>query len=345
MSNTEEIISTAWAALQPGQQIVKHQINRGTLGPHECEIDVLYCGVCGGDINLYEGNWPFGAFPEPQISGHEIVGKVVKTGTDVQNCNIGDMVGVGWQKASCQNCEWCGKGQENMCPGNTGTCIMGAQGGFADTWKGDSRFCFQIPDGLPPQYVGPLMCGGLTVFSPIKKWSSPGNQIGVLGIGGLGHMAIKFAKAKGCTVTAFSRNDTKKEIAMSIGADKYVNTSNIDELKMIERTIDVLIVTIDTYPKDWMPYLDAMRPTGVIVLIGGITNNLSDIPVAPMIMKSLVIAGTTIGGSSDMKEMLQFVADHPDCRPIVELKPMENLNEAIQQVKSSNVRFRMVVQN
>lgn len=344
MSKGSDIICTAWAALEPGQQLVKHQINRGSLGPNDCEIDVVNCGICGGDIHLNDGDWPFGAFPKPQISGHEIVGKVVKIGSEVKNCDVGDMVAVGFQKASCQNCEWCNNGEENVCPEKVDTCINGAEGGFADKWVGDSRLCFQIPEGLPQKYVGPLMCGGITVFSPIKKWAKPGNRVGVIGIGGLGHMAIKFAKAKGHKVTAFSRNDTKKESCFSLGADIYVNTSNADELKIAERTIDVLIVTIDA-SVDWTPYINAMRPNGVFVFIGGITNSLSDIPVATLILKKLAIVGTTIGGSTDMKEMLQFVADHPECRPLVEVMSMENINEAIKKVKSANVRFRMVVEN
>ena len=130
-------------------------------------------------------------------------------GSDVTNVKVGDNVGVGWQRISCHNCEWCNKGQENLCAQNMGTCTLGAQGGFSDKWAGDSKFCFKIPDGLPLKYVGPLMCGGITVFSPMKRFVEPGMNVGVLGIGGLGHMAIKFAKAKGCRVTAFSRSDSK----------------------------------------------------------------------------------------------------------------------------------------
>ena len=134
---------------------------------------------------------------------------MVNVGTDVKTFAVGNLVGVGWQKASCQNCEWCEKGEENMCAGNIGTCTVGAQGGFSNKWCGDSRFCFKVPEGLPLKYVGPLMCGGITVFSPLKRWAKPGHHVGVLGIGGLGHMAIKFAKAKECGVTAFSRSDSK----------------------------------------------------------------------------------------------------------------------------------------
>ena len=345
MSNEGKISCTGWAALEPGKSLEKHKFNRDTLGPYECELDVVFCGICGGDINLNDGNWNFGAFPNnPQISGHEIVGKVVKIGSEVTNVSVGDMVGVGWQKASCQNCEWCEVGEENMCAGNTGTCIGGAIGGFADKWSGDSRFCFQIPEGLPPKFVGPLMCGGVTVYSPIKKWATAGKRVGVLGIGGLGHMAIKFATAKGCGVTAFSRNDEKRETTLAMGADTYINTSKADEINSAERTIDVLIITIDA-SVDWTPYLNAMRPNGAFVFIGGITNKLSEIPIASLIMKNLVISGTTIGGSKNIKEMLDFVAEHPACRPIVETTPMQNINEAIERVKSGNVRFRMVVEN
>ena len=137
------------------------------------------------------------------------MGKVVQIGKNVKNCAIGDIVGVGWQKESCHNCEWCEKGEENLCSQNKGTCTLGSQGGFSNKWCGDSEFCFKVPEGLPLKFVGPLMCGGITVFSPLKRWAKPGHNVGVIGIGGLGHMAIKFAKAKGCKVTAFSRSNAK----------------------------------------------------------------------------------------------------------------------------------------
>ena len=130
-------------------------------------------------------------------------------GENVKNIKIGDIVGVGWQAVSCHDCEWCSIGEENLCEKNSGTCTLGAQGGFSNKWCGDSRFCFKIPEGLPLKFVGPLMCGGITVFSPLKRWANKGQHVGVLGIGGLGHMAIKFAKAKGCHVTAFSRGNAK----------------------------------------------------------------------------------------------------------------------------------------
>jgi uncharacterized zinc-type alcohol dehydrogenase-like protein len=284
------------------------------------------------------------AFPKPQISGHEIVGNVVRVGSDVTNVKIGDNVGVGWQRISCHNCEWCNKGQENLCAQNMGTCTLGAQGGFSDKWAGDSKFCFKIPDGLPLKYVGPLMCGGITVFSPMKRFVEPGMNVGVLGIGGLGHMAIKFAKAKGCRVTAFSRSDSKREDTLKIGADIYVNTSSPDELKAAENTLDYLIITINA-AVDWDPYMAAMRPNGAIAFVGAIPKPI-EIPVFGILMKNLIIAGSNIGGSENMKEMLQFAADHAEtCMPMVETMPMEKINEALERVENNDVRFRMVVEN
>jgi len=341
----EDVKSTGWAALEPGQKLVKHDFNRGPLGPNECELDVISCGICHSDIHLNGGEWgPMSAFPEPQISGHEIVGKVVRLGEKAKNIKVGDTVGVGWQRLSCHNCEWCNKGEENLCAGNKGTCTMGAQGGFADKWTGDSQFCFKVPEGLPLKFVGPLMCGGITVFSPFKKFAKSGQSVGVIGIGGLGHMAIKFAKAKGCRVTAFSRSNAKRDATIKIGADVYVNTSNSDELKEVENTLDYLIVTINA-SVDWTPYFSAMRPNGVVAFVGAITDKPLEIPIMTLLPKNLVVCGSNIGGSENMKEMLQFVADHPECQPLVETMPMEKINEAMDKVKNNEVRFRMVVEN
>lgn len=345
MSTKGNIDCTGWAALQPGKTLVKHDFSRGPLGPNDCEIDVLCCGVCHSDLHLNDGDFgPMSAFPKPQISGHEIVGKVVQTGKNVKNCAIGDIVGVGWQKEACHNCEWCKKGEENLCSKNKGTCTLGAEGGFSNKWCGDSEFCFKVPEGLPLKFVGPLMCGGITVFSPLKRWAKPGDSTGVIGIGGLGHMAIKFAKAKGCKVTAFSRSNAKREPTLAMGADVYVNTSDPEELKSVENTLDYLVITINA-SVDWTPYLAAMRPNGAVAFVGAIADKPLEFPCFSLLMKNQVIAGSNIGGSTNMKEMLQFVADNPECQPLIETMPMEKINEAIEKVRNNQVRFRMVLEN
>lgn len=188
------------------------------------------------------------------------------------------------------------------------------------------------------------MCGGITVFSPLKRWANKGQHVGVLGIGGLGHMAIKFAKAKGCHVTAFSRGNAKREATMALGADVYVDTSNPDELKMTEKSLDCLIITINA-SVDWTPYISAMRPNGAITFVGAVGDKPLEFPCFSLLTKNLVIAGSNIGGSKNIREMLQFVADHPECQPLVETMPMEKINEAIDKVEANAVRFRMVVEN
>lgn len=187
------------------------------------------------------------------------------------------------------------------------------------------------------------MCGGITVFSPLKRFTKAGQHVGVLGIGGLGHMAIKLAKARGCKVTAFSRSDSKREDTLKLGADVYVNTSNPDEMKKVEYTLDCLIVTINA-AVDWIPYLAAMRPNGAFVVVGAIPQPL-EFHAFSLLMKNQIIAGSNIGGSENIKEMLQFVADHPECQPLIETMPMEKINDAMEKVRNNQLRFRMVVEN
>jgi len=334
-----------WAAMEAGphQKLVKHSFTRGPLKDTDCDIDVICCGICHSDIHLNNGDWgPFSVFP--QVAGHEFVGKVTNVGKSA-SVSIGDIVAVGWQGASCQDCEWCGKLDENLCAGNTPVAAAGNKGGFADKWRGDSRFTYIVPDGLEPKFVGPLLCGGITMWSPLVKHSSEGERVGILGIGGLGHMGIKFAKALGRKVTAFSRSDAKKEATLAMGADVYVNSSDEEQVKAQANTVDCLIVTINS-SVDWTPYVTMLRPNGKLLFVGAITDAPISVPIfGPLIMKQISFVGSCIGGSQSTREMLQFVADHPEAAPIVEVMPFSQINEAVQKVVDATARFRMVVEN
>uniref|UniRef100_A0A7S0R4K1 Enoyl reductase (ER) domain-containing protein n=1 Tax=Pyramimonas obovata TaxID=1411642 RepID=A0A7S0R4K1_9CHLO len=320
------------------------------LGAADVEIDVTHCGICHSDVSLADGEWgPFSVFP--QICGHEAVGTVAKVGSAVTHLKPGMRVGVGWQRASCMSCQYCKIGEGECCidkaSGCVPTCAGGGKGGFAKKLFVMAEYAIEIPEKLASEDVGPLFCGGITVYKPLAKYAKPGMRVGVVGIGGLGHMAVLFAKAMGCSVTAYSTSKAKEELAKQLGADQYVVST--DEAAMAagaeDPAIDVMIVTINQTSdpsKDWATYASHLKMKGAMVFVGAVLNPVPITMFGPPILKDLVFAGSHIGGPKEIKEMLQVAADK-GVKPMVEVLPFDQINTALDKVRDNSCRFRMVL--
>jgi uncharacterized zinc-type alcohol dehydrogenase-like protein len=278
----------------------------------------------------------------PFVPGHEIVGNVSALGGKVTALKEGDRVGIGWQARSCRECEWCIRGEENLCPEILQSATWTPYGGFASAIVVDSRFAFPLPDNLEPENVGPLMCGGITVYSPMRDHDiRPSMKVGVVGIGGLGHMALQFASAFGCEVTAFSSTPAKEEEARALGATNFINSSDTAQLQNAARSLDFILSV--GHDLDWNAYLSTLRPNGKLCIIG-IPAKPINIEPLQLIFGKMSVCGSVIGGRSAIREMLEFAAQH-DIKAMTEVMPMSEVNEAIAKLKDNNVRYRIVLKN
>jgi len=330
----------AFAAMNKGEELQNFNYEAKTLEPLEVEVKITHCGICHSDVHLIDDDWGFSVFP--LVPGHEVVGIVSNVGNDVNRIKVGDRVGVGWQSGSCHECEWCDKGEENMCDKAQPTCV-GRYGGFADSIITDSRFTFLIPDALESENAAPLLCGGITVYSPMKIFGLQAHhKVGVIGIGGLGHLAIQFASAMGCEVTAFSTSPEKESEAKQFGAHNFVVSTNETQMEKAVNSMDLIISTASA-SINWTQYVNILRKNGKISIVGASPGNL-DVPAVMLLMGQKSIGGSGIGGNPLMREMLEFAARH-NIKAKTEVMPMVNVNDAIQKVRDYKARYRMVLEN
>ena len=232
---------------------------------NDVEVKISHCGICASDIHLINNDW--GNSRYPFIPGHEIVGTVTAVGARVVARSVGERVGIGWQADSCGICEWCRRGEEQMCPKGQPTCV-GRNGGYANAVRVNWRFAVPIPEALASEQVAPLLCAGITVYSPLRNHEvRPSSRVGVIGIGGLGHIALQFAKAFGADVTAFSSSKDKEEEAKKLGANHFVNTRDTGALKKVAGSFDLLLTAVNA-DQDWPGYVNALRPKGSLVFVG-----------------------------------------------------------------------------
>lgn len=306
---------------------------------HEVLIKVSHCGICHSDIHLVDNDWRSSQYP--LVPGHEVVGKVIAKGDAVEHLEVGDRVGVGWQSGSCMQCEWCVNGQENLCAASQATCV-GRHGGFADHILSDARFAFALPAGLASQDAAPLLCGGITVYSPLRRYDvRPWHKVAVLGIGGLGHLALQFAHAMGCEVTALSSSPDKAAHAKALGADHFVHTRAEGALKALRSRFDFILVTA-TADLDWKPYVRALRPNGRLCFVTGEHSALG-VPLSMLLDGQKSISGSIIGGRAMMAEMLEFAARHR-IHAQTECMPLSEVNGALEKVRKNQARYRMVLE-
>jgi alcohol/geraniol dehydrogenase (NADP+) len=328
------------AAHAAGAELLPYHFDPGKLGPHEVEIAISHCGICHSDLHLISNDWGISHYPF--IPGHEIIGKVSAFGEAVTAHTLGSRVGLGWQSNSCGECEWCTRGMENLCAAAESTCVH-RNGGYADRVRANSRFVFPIPDALQSENTAPLLCGGITVYNPLRIHKvNPSSRVGVIGIGGLGHLAIQFARVFGAEVTAFSTSAAKEEEARTLGAHRFVNSRESKALKETSGTLDLIISTVNA-DQDWGVYIQALRPTGTLCFVG-----VPPSPVAihafPLISGLRSISGSPIGSPHRIKEMLDVAARH-GVKAQTESFPMAKANEAIEKVKKNKVRYRAVLSN
>jgi uncharacterized zinc-type alcohol dehydrogenase-like protein len=293
--------------------------------------------VCHSDIHVIDGD--FGAVSLPIIPGHEIIGTVRAMYDNVTGLAIGQRVGIGWQAGSCLHCEWCIQGFEQLCADASDTCVN-RPGGYANAIQVDARFVHPIPDPIESIYAAPLLCAGVTVYSPLRT-IQPSSRVGVIGIGGLGHLALQFANKMGCDVTALSTSPDKEAEARTFGAGNFIATLNESQMRAARGTLDVLISTVNVDLK-WSDYMRLLRPNGRLIFVGASPGKL-DVRIGPLTSYQYVISGSSIGGRSVMREMLAFAARH-DIRPQIEVMPMTQVNEALERVRSNKARYRVVLE-
>lgn len=323
-----------------GAHLLPYKFDPGELKANEVEIKISHCGVCHSDVYLIDNDWGLSKYPF--IPGHEIVGTVVAIGDAVKNLTVGERVGVGWQADSCGICEWCRQGDEHLCALSQPTCV-GRNGGFADKVRVNSRFAIPLPRVLESENAAPLLCGGITVYSPLRNHGvRPSSRVGVIGIGGLGHLGIQFAKAFGSEVTAFSTTKDKESQAKELGAHHFVNTRDTGALKKVAGSFDMLLSTVGA-DQDWSAYVGALRPKGVLCVVGAPPSPLS-LQAFPLIGGQKAISGSPTGSPRDLYEMLDVAARH-NIKAVTERFAMSKANDAVAKVKKNQVRYRAVLAN
>jgi uncharacterized zinc-type alcohol dehydrogenase-like protein len=327
----------AWVATQKSAPFVKKSLDRAPLGPEEVEVAVEHCGVCHSDLSMWNNEWGMASYPG--VFGHEVVGRVTEMGPMAKGLKVGQRVGVGWNASSCMHCRQCMSGDQHLCFRAQPT-IAGHLGGFASSVRAHWAWTIPLPDGLDVPNAGPLLCGGITVFNPIAMHATPKSRVGVVGIGGLGHMALKFAAAYGCDVTAFTSSESKFDEARSLGAAHVVSSRDSGAIKKLAGSLDLLLVTVNV-PMDWDALLGTLAPNGRMHVVGAV---LEPIPVQvfPMIMRQASVGGSPTGSPVDLADMLAFAARHK-VAPQTEHFPMSKINDAFAHVAAGKARYRVVL--
>ncbi|KAJ1983957.1 hypothetical protein H4R33_004556 [Dimargaris cristalligena] len=349
-TSSESRMISGYAAMGKDQPLVPWQYKPRPLGPNDIEIKIDHCGVCGSDIHTIDSGW--GPTQYPVIVGHEIIGRVVAKGAEVQGHAVGDLVGVGAQAFACQkpDCKNCQRGHDAHCPHSVFTYNKPypdgelSQGGYADAVRVDANYAFNIPAAIDPREAAPLMCAGTTVFTPMLHYKmKAGDRVGVVGIGGLGHLAVQFAKALGAHVTSFTSSEAKREECFKLGATQVVNLRDAEQSKAATQSLDYLIVTSNSPHTDWAQLISFMDVYGLIVLLAIPETELKLKPFS-FLANNVGIAGSLIGGIKEVRATLDFAAKH-NVRPWIETLPMDQCNEGIQRVRDGKVRYRVVLSN
>jgi uncharacterized zinc-type alcohol dehydrogenase-like protein len=337
----------AWGAPAAGQPLVPMTIERREPGPHDVEIEILFCGVCHSDIHQARDEWSGGLFP--MVPGHEIVGRVARVGGEVTRHKVGDLVGVGCMVDSCRECHPCKDGVEQFCDqGNAATYnstemdrTTPTQGGYSTRVVVDEHFVLRIPAGLDPAGAAPLLCAGITTYSPLRQWGvKAGSRVGVVGLGGLGHMAVKLAASMGAHVTVLSTSADKAADARRLGASDFVVTKDPAAMAALAGKLDLLVDTVSAQ-HDYNAYLTLLRPRGAMALVGA-PPEPTPLAAFSLIMGGKHLAGSLIGGIAETQEMLDHCAKHGIVSDI-EIIPVQKINEAYERVMRSDVRYRFVI--
>lgn len=330
---------TAYAALKPQEKLQLWEYEPAPLEENQIEIKVTHNGLCHTDIHMRDNDWGVSQFP--LVAGHEVVGEVTDVGNKVTNLKPGDRVGCGWIRNSCRTCDYCLSGEENICrQGYTGL-IVGNHGGFADKLRINADFVYKIPEQLDSASAAPLLCAGITVYTPLRTYiKHPATRVGIIGIGGLGHLAIKFAKAMGAEVTAFSSSPSKEAEAKEFGAHHFVKWGTAEEMKYLTNSLDLLLTT-SSAELDWDLAFSLLANNGVLCFLGIPVSSIN-VPLIPLIFGQKSIAGSVVGGRKFMQEMLEFAALN-QITPMIETMPLGEINQAMDKVGANKARYRIVL--
>lgn len=337
----------AYAAHEVGKLLEPFEFERRSLRPTDVALKISYAGICHSDIHTVRGEW--GKVITPCVPGHEIVGVVTEVGNSVEKFSPGDLIGVGVFVDSCRNCENCKRGMGNYCfEGMTGTYSSVerdgqtiAQGGYSNFFVIDQDYAVHIPDNLDLAGVAPLMCAGITLYSPLRHWGAgPGKKVGVIGLGGLGHMGVKFASAMGAEVTVFSHSPSKEDDARQMGADHFIVTKDPRVFKELENSFDLILNTVSA-EIDLDPYLKTLRLDGTLVVIG-LPGKPYAINAGTLLEKRRSLAGSMIGGYPELQEMIDFCGDHNIVSEVEVIEP-SYINTAYDRTVASDVKYRFVI--
>lgn len=339
--------SKAYAVQTATSQLAPWHFERRAVGPHDVLIEIKYCGVCHTDIHLSRNDWGLSVYP--MVPGHEIVGVVTRVGNHVTNYREGDRVGVGCMVDSCRVCDNCNEGQQQYCL-NGATFTYGfpeketggiTYGGYSNQIVVNEDFVLRVPDNLPMEKIAPLLCAGITTYSPLRRWKiGEGHKIGIVGLGGLGHMAIKFAVAMGADVTVLSTSPQKREDAKKLGAHHFINTGDEEQAKKQAFAFDYIIDTVAT-KHDHNFYIQLLKTKGTLICLG-IPPEPIEIAAIPFTFQGKEVAGSLIGGIAETQEMLDYCAAH-NITADVELIAMKDINEAYERIEKKDVKYRFVI--
>lgn len=331
-------VVNAYAAMQPGSALGPFTYELGDLSPEQVDIQVESCGICHSDLSMLQNDWGNAKFP--LVPGHEVVGTISAVGSEVKGLEIGQRVGLGWFSGSCKHCHTCLSGDHNLC-GSGEETIVNRHGGFADRVRCNWEWAIPIPEGVDPLSAGPLFCGGITVFNPIVQLGiKPTDRVGVIGIGGLGHLALQFLNKWGCEVTAFTSSPSKAEEAKKLGAHRIINSRDPSDIGKHKDYFDLILNTANV-TLDWNAYIDVLGPKGHLHTVGAVLEPLP-VPAFSLIMRQRSVSGTPLGSPATIQDMLAFCARH-GVKPVTEVFSMDDVNDAIQHLKEGKARYRIVL--
>jgi uncharacterized zinc-type alcohol dehydrogenase-like protein len=337
-----------YAAASAKADLAPYRFERRATRADDVVIEILYCGICHTDIHYVNNDWGISIYPV--VPGHEIVGRVVSIGPDVRRFKVGDHVGVGCMVDSCQQCAACKQGLEQYCdkiPTYTYSAKdrqdkMTTFGGYSEKITVREKFVLRIPDGLDLKGAAPLLCAGVTLWSPLRHWKvEKETNVGVIGLGGLGHMALKLAKALGANVTLFSRSQGKEQDAYRLGADNAVISTDRKQMSDVNIKFDLILDTVP-YTHDINPYLPLLSFNGTLVLLGLLGNLEPTVNTMPMVLGRRSVAGSVIGGIAETQELLDFCGEH-GINSDVEVIRIQDVNEAYKRMLKSDVKYRFVI--
>lgn len=329
----------AFAAESAGSKLTPFQYTAGSLGHHEVEIDVAYCGICHSDLSMINNEWGLSQYP--LVAGHEVAGTISAVGEHVTHLKVGDHVGLGWHADYCQQCGSCDDGDHNLCASAAPT-IVGRHGGFADKVRANAKSVVALPQGMPLKTAGPLFCGGITVFNPLVQFDvKPTDKVAVIGIGGLGHLALQFLNAWGCEVTAFTSSESKAQEAKDLGAHATINSRDEAQIASAANRFDFVISTVNV-SLDWNLYLSTLKPKGRLHFVGATLEPLN-IGVFNLLGGQKQVSASPVGSPSTIASMLAF-AHHHDIQPMVEVFPFSKINDALTHLHEGKARYRVVLE-